>query len=110
MNACRVVVGVHVRVHDSRFDWAVVPPSPGAGGAEGDGSAEVFGESKEWGDCMPLLDACSRLLSYSDLVSTAISTLDFAQVMLEINNYMTPDRVLFYVTSNKDAVKKELQG
>jgi hypothetical protein len=42
----RVIVGVHVREHDSRFDWAVVPPSPGAGGGEGDGSAEEFGEGK----------------------------------------------------------------
>ena len=79
----RLMVGIHIRWHDKRHDWEIVPPMM-------DGSDNFGGSPKA--------------LAFGEGASVA----DFEAVMLQILAHYPADSVRFLVTSNDADVKKSV--
>jgi hypothetical protein len=87
----RLMIGVHFRTHDSRFDWNVVPPIGNAG------SAHTFGEGATLQDFYILLNMLAnhfKIDSKSNNNSTNNNDADR-------NSY-----IKFFIASNSDEVKR----
>lgn len=83
-----IMVGVHLRAHDSHYDWEIVPP-----GSEG-GHAKKFGEGATVDDFIAVLRKIENKFPYDDSIVR--------------DGEKKKSWIRFYIASNSDQAKKIL--
>ena len=100
----RIMIGVHVRVHDPQFDWAVVASR--AGGSE----AGVFGEEAPLADFDLQMKAIEQRFTVATATAAAtVTATGTAHTDSGQQHQSVVARHRFFIASNDMRVKKHFQ-